>query len=364
MDGLEHRMKRFASADISAGNSLTLLRDGREAYPQMLRLIEEAQSTVVMEQYQFMADEVGDRFVEALAAAGRRGVEVRLIVDWFESSVLAPRRMKRLRNAGVEVRWFNRPSPLRRWFGILPRDHRKLLVADGTRAVTGGIGVGRMWEDGKKPAWRDNGVLVEGPAVGDLAEAFEAMWRRSGKNGWNRFDVTSELHGSGEIEGRDGIVAVAKGAPSHFTVSRAMQVLSVMATKRFWIWDAYFVPAPAAEADALAAAARDGIDVRLIVPSRSDPGWVRPLTRSYYKLLTEAGVRIFEWEKGMVHAKSSVVDGEWARIGSTDMNPLGVAINFELDLFVLDRAFAETLEAQFLADLEECREMRPDGASR
>ncbi|ESR27395.1 phospholipase D-like domain-containing protein [Lutibaculum baratangense] len=358
MDGLRDRIKRFAAADVSAGNRLELLCDGRTAYPRMLQLIDEARRSLAMEQYQFMPDEVGDRFIDALAAAARRGVEVRLILDWLGSSTIGMRRLGRLRRAGGELRWFNRPSPLRRWFGILPRDHRKLLVADGERAVTGGIGVGAMWEDGDRPPWRDNGVFIAGPAVKQLARAFDAMWSRSGRNGWDRFDVTDELEpGRGRAEG-DGVVGVVKGAPSHWTIARAMQVLSVLANERFWIWDAYFAPFPAAEADALAAAARDGVDVRLILPSRSIPGWVRPVTRTYYRTLIETGVRIYEWKQGMMHAKSSVVDGEWSRIGSTDFNPLGIAINFELDVIALDRAFAETMEAQFLRDLEGCEEIR------
>ena len=359
MDGLEHRIKRFASADVSAGNELTLLCDGRTAYPRMLELIEGASASIMMEQFQFMPDRVGDRFVEALEAAAKRGVEVRLILDWMGSAAMTRSRTRRLRRAGVDLRWFNRPSPLRRWFGILPRDHRKLLVADRTLAITGGIGVGRMWEDGRRPAWRDNGIHISGPAVEDLVEAFEAMWNRAGRNGWDRFDVSPELNPGGEIQGQAGIVGVVKGAPGHYTISRVMQVLSVEARERFWIWDAYFVPAPG-EADALGAAARNGIDVRLIAPSRSDPAWVRPLTRTYYRNLARAGVRIFEWKGGMVHAKSSVADGQWVRIGSTDLNPLGVAINFELDVIVVDSDFGQTVEAQFERDLQNCNEITFD----
>jgi cardiolipin synthase len=356
----QRRLRRLAGANISDGNHIRLLKDGRQAYPEMLRLIREARFSVVMEQYQFWPDAVGHEFMDALAGAARRGVEVRVIIDRFGSWRLKARHVRPMIDAGVRLRWFNPPGLRRRWFGLLPRDHRKLLVADGAVAVTGGIGIADVWSDrarpGKQP-WRDNAVRIDGRAVRDLVETFEAMWARSGRRSWRKWDIIDDLTPHGVVNGEDAIVGVVKGVPGHWTIERSSQVLAVTARERIWIWDAYFVPSPP-ETDALIMAARDGVDVRLLVPSRSDPAWVRPLTRRFFRKLTQGGVRVFEWQSEMMHAKTTVTDGRWVRVGSTDFNPLGVAINFELDAVILDEALGAELEEAFLQDLKNCREVR------
>jgi cardiolipin synthase len=153
------------------------------------------------------------------------------------------------------------------------------------------------------------------------------------------------------------LVGIIEGEPWRLRISRALQIQSVAAEKSIWIASAYFMPS-ASEIEALSGAARDGVDVRILVPSRYDHFWLRGLmTRSYYRLLRN-GVRIWEWRGEMMHAKTSVIDGRWIRVGSTDFNPLGVAINYELDAVIEDRALGAAAEAMFLEDLQHSRELR------
>jgi cardiolipin synthase len=152
-------------------------------------------------------------------------------------------------------------------------------------------------------------------------------------------------------------VGIIEGEPGKERVSRALQMQAVAAERTIWIASAYFAPSES-EIEALAGAARDGVDVRVLVPSRWDHFWLRSvMTRSYHMLLRN-GVRIWEWRGEMMHAKTSVVDGRWVRVGSTDFNPLGVAWNYELDAVIEDRALGAQAEAMFLEDLKQSRELR------
>ena len=147
-----------------------------------------------------------------------------------------------------------------------------------------------------------------------------------------------------------------EGEPGRFRVSRALQIQAVSAERSIWIATAYFAPSYS-EVEALTGAARDGVDVRVLVPSRNDHPWVTLLTRRYYRRLLTNGVRVWEWKGEMMHAKTSVVDGRWVRVGSTDFNPLGVAINYELDAVIEDAELGAEAERMFLADLEISREI-------
>jgi cardiolipin synthase len=153
------------------------------------------------------------------------------------------------------------------------------------------------------------------------------------------------------------LVGIIEGEPGRFRVARALQIQAVSAERSIWIASAYFAPSYS-EVEALNGAARDGVDVRILVPSRYDHPWIRLLTRSFYRRLLMNGVRIWEWKGEMMHAKTAVVDGRWIRVGSTDFNPLGVAVNFELDAVVEDRLLGAEAEAMFEADLKQSREIQ------
>ena len=354
---------RVAAAQVSSGNRVCLLRDGAPTFDAMCEMIDGAQSAVNLEQYIFRADEVGQRFADALTAAASRGVTCRLLVDWIGTRGTPWSFFRRLQRAGVTVRVFN-PFGWRRWLGVVPRDHRKLLVVDGARGVTGGIGIGKEWRTGvlkrRRSPWRDTAVCIEGPAGADMTRAFDHMWRRSLGHERRSSDrhITRKSHGAHLDPTTDepALVGIIEGDPGRIRVSRALQIQSVSAEKSIWIASAYFVPS-FSEVEALTGAARDGVDVRLLVPSRYDHPWVRLMTVHFYRRLLMNGVRIWEWGGEMMHAKTSVVDSRYTRVGSTDFNPLGVAINFELDAVIEDAAFGAQAEAMFLSDLDQSKEI-------
>ena len=354
---------RIAAADVSSDNHVTLLRDGPATFEAMLSLIASAQSTVALESYIFRSDEVGERFAAALAAAAARGVNVRLIRDWIGGRGTSRKFLRQLQQSGVEIAVFN-PIGLRRWLGIVPRDHRKLLVVDGRVGITGGVGIGREWTTGihkmHRSRWRDTAVKIEGPAARDMMQAFDHMWRRTKgheRRGSHRF-LRRPARGAHLDPDTDtpALVGIVEGEPLRLRISRALQIQAISARRSIWIATAYFTPSPS-EVEALNGAARDGVDVRILLPSRNDHPWVSLLARRYYRRLLTNGVRIWEWQGEMMHAKTSVVDGRWVRVGSTDFNPLGVAINYELDAVIEDVKLGQEAERMFLADLDESREV-------
>lgn len=355
---------RIAAADASSGNSAELIRDGPRTFDAMIEMIEGAEDFISLESYIFMGDSVGQRFADSLIAAARRGVHVRVIADWIGSKETRRSFWNEMRTGGVEVRVFNPPG-FRAWLGLLPRDHRKLLVVDGKVGLTGGIGISEAWSGGvrrrRTAPWRDTAVRIGGPAALDMARAFDTMWRRANneeRRTARRHRLVRRSRGADidPANATGSVVGIVEGEPWRLRVARALQIQAVSAERCIWIASAYFYPS-SAELEALAGAALDGVDVRILVPSKYDHPWVRRLTRQVYARLLRNGVRIWEWNGVMMHAKTSVVDSRWVRVGSTDFNPLGVAINYELDALIEDRALGEAAEEMFRADLAESTEI-------
>jgi cardiolipin synthase A/B len=356
---------RIAAADVSSGNRVQLLQDGSATFGAMLELIEGARESVSLEGYIFRADEVGQRFAAALRAAAARGTIVRLLVDWVGRMGTPRAFFDQLRAGGVEVRIFNPLAASGRWFGLVPRDHRKLLVVDGTAGVTGGIGIGNEWRTGvlkrRRSPWRDTAVRIDGPAALDMLQAFDHMWLRAlggDRRGKHRY-LRRKARGAHLDPATDApaLVGIIEGEPGRFRVARALQIQAVSAERSIWIASAYFVPSYS-EIESLNGAARDGVDVRILVPSRYDHPWIRLLTQRFYRRLLMNGVRIWEWKGEMMHAKTAVTDGRWIRVGSTDFNPLGLAVNYELDAVIEDATVGAEAEAMFEADLRQSREIQ------
>lgn len=364
--GYARALWRIASADVTAGNVVELYSDGDEVFDAMVELIDGAVETVALESYIFRHDSTGQRIARALARAARRGVAVRVLGDWIGMRGTAPSFVRQMRQSGVEVRIFNPPG-LRRWLGLVPRDHRKLLVVDSAVGITGGVGIGDEWRRGllrpRRTPWRDRSACIRGPAGADLMNAFESIWRRASGERLprsTRILQRAARRGSAGIEptkAPPALVAVVEGEPGRMRVGRVLHLQAAAAERSIWLATAYFIPS-FAEVDALTGAADDGIDVRLLLPSRNDHPWVYHYQRRYYRRLLAHGVRIWEWQGDMMHAKTSVVDGHWTRVGSTDYNPLGVAVNFELDVYVNDGSVGARAEDLFMSELAMSREVR------
>jgi cardiolipin synthase A/B len=357
----------MTSADVSEGNDVTLYSDGAETFDAMIELIDGAKESVAIESYILKSDGVGRRFADALARAVKRGVSAQLLADWIGMRGTSAAYLRDLKKHGVQLRIFNKFG-FRPWLGLIPRDHRKLLVVDSSAGITGGIGLGDEWQGGilrkRKLAWRDTCVRIVGPAAKDLAAAFGRMWLRAG----GERPSPSERKLTRASRGADldpatcaaSVVGIVEGEPWRLRVGRALHLQSAAAQRSIWVASAYFVPS-FAEVEALNGAARDGVDVRLLVPSKYDHPWVHGLTLRSYKRLLRNGVRIWEWRGEMMHAKTAVVDGRWTRVGSTDFNPLGVAVNFELDAIVEDPKVGAAAEIMFERDLSRSKEIRLRG---
>jgi cardiolipin synthase A/B len=355
----EEAMARATASRRIDGNHLVLQFDGPTTFDRWLEAIARARSHVHFENYILRDDPLGREFRDALIERARAGIQVRVLHDWMGCWATPRRYWRPFREAGVEVRAFNPPS-FRDPFGLLQRDHRKLVVVDGEVAFIGGFCVGQEWAGTPDRApWRDTGVEIQGPAVAQAARTFQRIWAELGTPVPEGLD----LH-QGSVDPRgDSPVWLIEGLPWRSRVYRATQLLAIVARERIWITDPYFV-APRTVAEALSAAARDGVDVRVLVPAHNNWPLVGRVSRGGYRPLLEAGVRIFEWQGPMIHAKTSVVDGAWCRIGSSNLNASSLLGNWELDVGVLDPDMAAQVEALFLADLTSAVEIVLPGRIR
>ena len=352
----EQAFSRTAGAPLVEGNRIQLLRDAEENYPAWLAAIESARETVHFESYIIHSDAIGRRFADLMCTKAREGVRVRVIYDWFGARGASSWFFwHRLRQAGVEVRCFNPPrvdSPL----GWVRRDHRKTISVDGRIGFVSGLCVGQSWvgdpERGIEP-WRDTGVSIEGPAVFDVEQAFAAMWAEMGTPVPQRELVPDRavIQPAGDVS-----VRIVPTLPGTGGLYRVDQLIAALANRFIWLTDAYFL-GTTTYVQALCAAARGGVDVRLLLPRTSDIPVVRSMSRVGYRALLEAGVRIFEWRGSMLHAKTSVADGQWARVGSTNLNITSWMGNCEMDVIVADKTLAREMEEMYLDDLAHSTEI-------
>ena len=349
----DRAIDRAAGGRPIPGNWVSLLIDGPITFKSMFALIEQAQHRIHFENYIIRNDRIGRQFAEALSAKARAGVEVRVLYDWLGCIGTAAGYWRNLAASGVEVRRFNSMRVVN-VFANLTRDHRKLVTADGHHAVLGGLCIGDEWVGdaarGIQP-WRDTAVEIRGPAAISLDQAFEQVWRRSGGQ-----PFVEAPRGEVEAAGQAAIRVLA-GIPGHERTYRVLELLAAGCAERLWVTDAYMVPPPRLF-QGLLDAALDGADVRLLVPGQSDLPWIRNLTRIGYRDLLRAGVRIYEWEGPMLHAKTIVADGRWVRIGSSNLNASSLLGNYELDVLVDDPGLAAEFEAQYRRDLVRSAEVQ------
>ena len=346
---------RAAGAPLVAGNSVRLLKDARENYPAWLDAIAAAERYIHFETYIIHEDDQGWLFAEALIKKAREGVKVRLIYDWLGGLGKTSRSFwKALRAGGVDVRCYNPPrfdSPL----GWVSRDHRKTLTVDGRIGFVTGLCIGRMWVGDPKrklEPWRDTGIEVRGPSLAHIEEAFAHVWDLIGD------DLPADEIARTHVieEAGDVALRVVASEPISAGMLRVDQLVATLARERLWLTDAYYA-GTTSYVQALRAAARDGVDVRLLLPSASDIPIVKPLSRAGYRPLLEAGVRVFEWNGTMLHAKTAVADSHWARVGSTNLNIASWFGNLELDVVIEDGPFAVEMEQTYLNDLANATEI-------
>jgi cardiolipin synthase len=344
---------RTSGAPLCDGNRVVLLEDAAENYPAWLHAIEHARRTIHFEMYIMHEDAQGALFAEALLRKAAGGVQVRVLYDWMGGFGKTSRAFwNRLRAGSIDVRCYN-PPRFDRPLGWLSRDHRKAIVIDGEVAFVTGLCVGQAWVGdparGRDP-WRDTGIEIHGPAVADIEAAFGEAWAATGP------PLPAGALGPPPLPRGDVSLRVVATVPNTAGLFRLDQLVAAMARKRLWLTDAYY-GGTAAYVNALRAAARDGVDVRLLVPGASDIPVVRLLSRAGYRPLLEAGIRVYEWNGSMIHAKTAVADSRWARVGSTNLNVASWLGNRELDVVVEHEPFAREMEEMFLRDLENATEV-------
>jgi cardiolipin synthase len=330
-----------------------LLCDARENYPAWREALSNAQRYILFESYIVENDSIGREFAAILAERARAGVKVYVIVDWL-GCWRALSLWRDIRDAGADVRVFNPPqlsSPL----GWLSRDHRKTIVVDGEVGYVSGLCISERWVGDPKrrlEPWRDTGIEIRGPAVYTMEQAFASVFGTCG----DPLDV-SILTPADQIPKAGGVrLHVIANEPNVAGTFRMDLIVASIARRQLWLTDAYFV-ATSPYVQALRAAARDGVDVRLLVPGSSDIPALSPLSRAQYRPLLEAGVRVFEWSGTMLHAKTAVADRRWSRVGSTNLNLASWMSNYELDVAIEDATFSEQMAWQYEADLARSTEI-------
>lgn len=384
----------LAGTPLSAGNRATLLQDGHDTYASMLQAIREAKSYIHVEMYIFEGDEIGRLFAHALEERRNAGVEVRVLYDGVGSLDAPKEFFEDMKRHGIEVLAYNPLSPgevVKKGAALDHRDHRKLVVVDGRVAFVGGINISHVYgpaprgPSGSSPSggssgisgssgasgfsggdekpkqsgqavkdrpWRDTQVRIEGPVVAQFERLYLQQWARQLKQ-----PVHDDARYFPKVPAAGNeIVRSIAGTPDDGADAAYVALVSAIesAETSVRITNAYFVPARDLR-DALARAARRGVDVRIVLPSHTDTPVVLEAGRSYYEDLLEAGVRIYEREDRLLHAKTATIDGVWSTVGSTNLDWRSLAHNDELNVVVLGPEFAGKMQEAFARDEAESK---------
>lgn len=353
----------LSSTPLYKDNSTDLLVDGPATYEAMFSAIDGAREFIHLETYIFADDEVGEKFAAKLMERQRDGVQVRIIYDSIGSIASNGDFFDNMGEAGIELIEFHKLNPIE---GGNPlnanvRDHRKLLVVDGLVAFTGGINFSSTYSssssaktsgDRLKEGWRDTHIAVRGPAVAGFDEIFKANWLSQGGAG-EGFQTTPP---EPSHEGQDMIAVLHSdgGDGQESSIYHAYLETMEVAQDKIWITQAYFAP-DKEFMESLAAAAKRGVDVRVMVPGFSDSNALLNASRSRYGYLLENGVKVYESELAVLHAKTAVIDGIWSTVGSSNLDYRSFLHNDELNAIIFGKPFAAQMEAQFLVDLKSCR---------
>ena len=352
---IEESLDRITGSHLIGGCGVQLLKNAAENYPAWLEAIAGARERIFFESYIIHDDAQGAKFADALTERARNGVEVKLIYDWMGGFGKTSGKFWRdLRGGGVDARCYN-PPKLSDPLAILSRDHRKSLTVDGSVAFVSGLCVGQDWVGRPQkgiPAWRDTGVRLTGAAVANVEQAFADIWAEIGAP----LDVSKLSRRADFQTAGNTALRVVDSVPSSSYIYRLDQFLAAGVKKEIWLTDAYFVGVPS-YLQSLKDAAGGGVDVRILVPRSTDIAIIRDTTRSTYRPLLEAGVRVFEWNGSMIHAKTAVFDGRYSRIGSTNLNVASWFGNYELDVLIEDEDFGAEMRQMFLDDLTHSTEI-------
>ena len=349
---------------LVSGNKVELLVDGPKTYDAMFAAIGMAKNNINMETYIIEDDEIGQRFTELLISKQRSGVQVNLIYDSFGSINTPKELFKPLKESGANVLEFNPINPFktRKDWQLFQRDHRKLLIVDGQVAFVGGVNISSVYSSGssKKFAtanneqkWRDTHLRMLGPVVSNFQSLFMATWREQKGDQLASKDYFPDLTSMG-----NELVRAIGSSPEEPYSQIYMTLLSAInsAETQIFLTNAYFVP-DAKLLAALKKAAQRGVDVRLLLPEKTDSILVFYASRSYYEELLSAGVKIYERQDALLHAKTAVIDGVWSTVGSTNLDWRSFTNNQEINAVILGQDFGTKMRIMFEKDMESSKDI-------
>jgi len=353
----------LSGVPLVVGNKVTLLENGTATYQAMLEAIHGARDNINLQMFIISDGPIGQMFADALIERQRHGVQVNLMYDSFGSLFTPASFFDRLRSNGIAVVQYR---PLNPFEARLPwtlehRNHRKMLVVDGHIAFTGGINISEVYasgvhassESGAPQYWRDTDIEVEGPAVAQFQELFISEWRYQSGAPPSPRDYFPQL----KHRGTD-IVRVIASDPRRFNLIYITLVSAIVNSEtNVFITDAYFAP-DRQMLRTLEQAARRGVDVRLLLPSQSDEPLIVAAQRSDYERLLKSGVKIYEWQGKMLHAKTATIDGVWSTVGTSNLGWWSIARNNELNAVILSHAFGDQMNMMFRNDMENSQQIQ------
>ncbi len=360
-------IESVSGTPATKGNKVTLLIDGPATYAAMFAAIQNARVDISLESYILDDGATGRRFSDLLLKKRAEGVQVVVIYDSLGSLATTAGFFERLRDGGIQVVEFNQTNPLKghgKW-GLLHRDHRKILIVDDRVAIIGGINISQVYSSspsGTKPrkgtpvGWRDTDVQIEGPAVAEFQKLFLDTWHKQ-----NGPRIPEQIYVHGQKEAGDALVRALGSTPGE---TNRMTFVAYVAAITFaqhsiHLTNAYFVPDDQI-LKAFTDAARRGVDVKIILPAVTDASVVLSAQRYEYSRLLKSGVKIFERRNAVMHAKTAVIDGVWSTVGSTNMDYWSFLSNDEVNAVILSRGFAVEMENMFSKDLAESNEIQWD----
>ena len=351
-DRLGQIIARGCGTRITRHNSVELLHNGNNAFTALIASLQRAVRSIHMEYYIIRDDRIGRTIAEILIRKARAGLEVRVIYDAVGSWRLSRTMLRRMHEAGVETAAF---EPVRfPWFTtrVTRRNHRKIVVTDGKVAYLGGINIAKYYLDGDYMGkWRDEHLRVEGDAVADLQKLFIADWARvRGES----LDIRRHIAPHDIRQRLPNQLAWAEEGPSRLTIAEAFAAAIVRAQRRVRISSPYFLP-PAMLLDALRLAARSGVRVQVMIPTCSDSPFTDLISDSYVGDLLDAGIELYRYANGFLHAKLLIVDDDTASVGTANMDYRSLLDNLEVTAFIRDRQVVRELSATFDGDLASCR---------
>lgn len=341
------------------GNKVTILKNGSEAFPRMFEAIESARETINLEFYKIDSDKTGWEFARALVRKQEEGCDVRVIYDSIGCIDTEARYFEYLRDGGVKILEYHPVFPFsgKHW-GWWQRDHRKILIIDGKIGFAGGINLTDEYagiETGGR-GWRDTDIMIEGPAVRELQKIFLSTWNLETGESAGGEKFFPPLGPAGDVSVR---IIGTRERKNRRAIRRAYIQAIKNAERNIYIANAYFVP-DRGIMRALKNARKRGVEIFLILPHKSDVLPVKYASNSLYSKFLRWGIRIFEWQGTVLHAKTAVVDGLWSTIGSFNIDRRSITHNLELNVAIMDEQFGKEMQKMFLEDIKNCKEINKE----